>query len=239
MCFKLWMCKGSLIHVPCSRVIHLSKSFSAHRGVNTAGDYFAYNLKRVAEVWMDDYKKLFYKTDQARYDKIDAGDLTEELSVKKRLNCKPFQYYLDEVAPQILELYPLEPFYYAMGSLQLLENKKCLKNHGYNIAATLVNCTEASNFTLNIEQSIRFNDNSDQCLDSGRLVFFNCHHMKTTQQFIYNSKTNQFKNPYSLKCLAGKDENVFMENCNENVNGQKWKWSVENSTALENLNKMF
>lgn len=238
MCFKLWMCNGSLIHVPCSRVIHLSKTFSAHRAVPTVGDYFSYNLKRVAEVWLDDYKKFFYKTDQARYDAIDAGDLTEELNIKKKLKCKPFQYYLDEVTPEILQLYPLEPRYYATGFLQLIENQKCLKINGFQTTPLLVNCTQASNFTLTMEQTLRFNDNSDQCLDTGSFVFINCHHMKGSQQWIYNLTSQQIKNPPTNRCLTGKDEKVTLESCNESLGGQKWKWTTENSTALNDLIKI-
>lgn len=238
MCFKLWMCNGSLMHVPCSRVIHLSKIFSAHRNVNYAGDYFAYNLKRVAEVWLDDYKKYFYRTDQARYDAIDAGDLTDELNIKKKLQCKPFQYYLDEIAPEILQLYPLVPCYYAGGNIQSLENQKCLKINGFRLNPILTNCSVASNFTLTIEQSLRFNDNSDQCLDGGTFVFQNCHHMKGSQHWIYNSTSQQIKNPPSEKCLTEKEGNVLLELCNENLLGQKWKWTVENSTALEIMLKL-
>lgn len=235
MCFKLWLCNGSMIHVPCSRVIHLSKRFSAHRNVNYAGDYFSYNLKRVAEVWMDDYKKYFYRTDQERYDAIDAGDLTAELTIKEKLKCKPFKYYLDEIAPEILKLYPLVPCYYAMGFLQLKNSEKCLKMKTYQDSLTLTNCTEASNFTLTIEQSIRFNDNNDQCLDGGEFNFQNCHHMKGNQHWIYNITTHQIKNPFMDKCLTAMNEKLTLDKCIEDFEGQKWKWTVENSTALENL----
>jgi polypeptide N-acetylgalactosaminyltransferase len=222
------------MHVPCSRVIHLSKTFSAHRNVDYAGDYFSYNLKRVVEVWFDDYKKYFYETDHARYDKIDAGDLTEELKIKEKLKCKNFQYYLDEVAPEILDLYPIVPFYYATGNIQSIENQKCLKINGFQTTPFLINCTEGSNFTLTKEQSVRFNDNNSQCLDGGAFVFSNCHHMKGTQHWIYNVTSQQIKNPPSGKCLMEKEDKVVLESCNESL-GQKWKWTTENSTALENF----
>lgn len=229
------MCNGSLIHVPCSRVIHLSKKFSAYRKVDYAGDYFAYNLKRVAEVWMDDYKQYFYKTDPNRYDKIDAGDLTNELAIKKNLKCKPFKYYLEEVAPKILELYPLVPQYFATGTIQSLGNMKCLKLNTHRTPLRFESCTTASKFTLTFRQSLRFNDNTDQCLESTKLLFDNCYYQNGAQMWIYNITTHQIKTPYGERCLTERDESVLLENCDETMNSQKWKWSVENATALINL----
>jgi polypeptide N-acetylgalactosaminyltransferase len=72
-------------------------------GVN----FFHRNLKRVVEVWFDEYKEMFYKDHPERRD-IDTGDLTEALRIKQKLNCKPFKYYLEVVAPQILERNPVE-----------------------------------------------------------------------------------------------------------------------------------
>lgn len=75
-------------------------------------DYSGRNLKRVAEVWMDDYKNELYLTAPYRYKKIDPGDLTESLARKESLNCKPFQYFLDEIAPEICERFP--PSFYGV-----------------------------------------------------------------------------------------------------------------------------
>ena len=60
------------------------------------------NLKRVVEVWWDEYKFLFYKDHPERLE-IDAGDLSEAIAIREKLNCKPFKYYLESVAPHILE----------------------------------------------------------------------------------------------------------------------------------------
>lgn len=36
-------------------------------------DFIAINYKRVAEVWMDEYKEYFYKRDPERYAKTEIG----------------------------------------------------------------------------------------------------------------------------------------------------------------------
>ena len=56
--FKAWMCGGIIEIAPCSRVGHVFRTWSPYkvdeREINT-------NYKRVAEVWMDEFKYLFYR----------------------------------------------------------------------------------------------------------------------------------------------------------------------------------
>ena len=82
-------------------------------------DFVAHNFKRIAEVWLDEYKENLYKTNPQRYAKVDAGDLTREKMIRKNLNCKPFQYYLEKIAPNMLDSYPyLEHGVFAKGVIQ-------------------------------------------------------------------------------------------------------------------------
>lgn len=41
-------------------------------------DFIAVNYKRVAEVWMDEYKEQLYKRDTFRYNKTDPGENKNE-----------------------------------------------------------------------------------------------------------------------------------------------------------------
>jgi hypothetical protein len=54
---------------------------------------------RLAEVWMDEYKRIFYLV---RPDLIgrDCGDLSSRKEIKKRLNCRSFKWFLDEIFPE-------------------------------------------------------------------------------------------------------------------------------------------
>lgn len=208
-------------------------------------DFIAYNLKRVAEVWLDDYKKYFYRGDPQRYAVIDAGDLTKQFELKKRLNCKPFKYFLDNIATEMLLRYPLEPQYFAAGSLQSLSSKKCmaLTRFKYHEVPSLVDCNydltkplKDSDFILTFEKSIRFNDTNDQCFDSKNARFENCNHQGYFQHWVYKLDTQQIYNPYEKKCLAGdiKNQLVALARCDEKLRNQKWKWGIVNMTALLN-----
>jgi polypeptide N-acetylgalactosaminyltransferase len=63
----------------------------------------------VIEVWFDDkYKEYFYTREPlARY--LDMGDISDQLAMKEKLQCKSFQWYMDNVAYDMVEKYPELP----------------------------------------------------------------------------------------------------------------------------------
>lgn len=67
---------------------------------------------------MDDYKNYIYARDPKRYEKVETGDLSAQLAIKEKLQCKPFSYFVDTVAPDMLDFYPLvDPPPFAKGAV--------------------------------------------------------------------------------------------------------------------------
>ncbi|XP_026680901.1 N-acetylgalactosaminyltransferase 6-like, partial [Diaphorina citri] len=85
------------------------------------------NMRRVAEVWMDEYAEYIYKR-KPHYRSIDPGDLTAQREIRTRLKCKPFKWFIETVAFDLVKKYPpVEPPDFAWGQIssQVLE-KYCV-----------------------------------------------------------------------------------------------------------------
>ncbi|CAJ0941791.1 unnamed protein product, partial [Mesorhabditis belari] len=131
--FRVWMCGGSIEIIPCSHVGHIFRAGHPYDMTGRKGnkDVHGTNSKRLAEVWMDDYKRLFYVHRMGLKDQ-DVGDLTSRHELRKKLQCKSFKWFLDNVIPQ--KFVPDEDVF-AYGNLQTvgglcLDTLQRLENKG-------------------------------------------------------------------------------------------------------------
>lgn len=76
------------------------------------------NLKRVAEVWMDEYAEYIYQR-RPEYRHLSAGDMSAQKELRIRLNCMNFKWFMDKVAWDLPKHYPpVEPPAGAWGEVQ-------------------------------------------------------------------------------------------------------------------------
>uniref|UniRef100_A0A7N8X9R2 Polypeptide N-acetylgalactosaminyltransferase n=1 Tax=Mastacembelus armatus TaxID=205130 RepID=A0A7N8X9R2_9TELE len=97
--FRIWMCGGQLLIIPCSRVGHI---FRKRRPYGSPGgqDTMAHNSLRLAHVWMDEYKEQYLSL-RPELRERDYGDISERVALRKRLQCRSFRWYLDTVYPEM------------------------------------------------------------------------------------------------------------------------------------------
>ncbi|KAH3814979.1 polypeptide N-acetylgalactosaminyltransferase 13-like [Dreissena polymorpha] len=135
--WRVWLCGGRMLHVPCSRVGHIARTQPYHfpHGRQATENR---NYKRAVEVWMDGYKEYVYEANP-EIKTADAGDLTERLALKERLQCRPFRWFLENVWPELLVY---KEYNTAWGYVENTadDQHRCLDNNGYlfSLGAPLV-----------------------------------------------------------------------------------------------------
>ncbi|NXO61907.1 GALT6 acetylgalactosaminyltransferase, partial [Phainopepla nitens] len=92
------------------------------------------NQVRLAEVWRDDYKEIFYRRNQQASQMAREktfGDITERRRLRERLHCRNFTWYLQNIYPEMF-VPDLTPTFY--GAIKNEGTKSCLdvgeNNHG-------------------------------------------------------------------------------------------------------------
>ncbi|EHH17879.1 hypothetical protein EGK_14362 [Macaca mulatta] len=94
----IWMCGGQLFIIPCSRVGHISKKQT--RKTSAIISATIHNYLRLVHVWLDEYKEQFFlRKPGLKY--VTYGNIHERVQLRKRLGCKSFQWYLDNVFPEL------------------------------------------------------------------------------------------------------------------------------------------
>ncbi|CAF1268604.1 unnamed protein product [Didymodactylos carnosus] len=236
MSFRIWMCGGELVTAPCSHVGHIFRKRSPYKwlpGVNVVKK----NAVRVAEVWLDDYKKYYYE--RFNYDLGEYGDVTSRKLLRQKLGCKSFKWFLENIYPE--QFIPGDAI--ASGDIRNAAASYCVDgstdHKNYHKPVIGYPChSQGGNqfFMLSKLGEIR---RDDGCLDfSGGLhqagkddtiIVYPCHGMKGNQYWVYkevNLINGQLFHQVSSLCMALSDDNkhIIMDKCDEADSRLTWHW---------------
>lgn len=101
--FQIWMCGGSLEVMPCSRVGHIFRYARPYGSPNNT-DTASINSMRTVAVWFDEYQEKFYSKKPWLEGRA-YGDVTERVELRKKLNCSNFDWYINNVFPELKSLW--------------------------------------------------------------------------------------------------------------------------------------
>lgn len=237
MSFRIWMCGGTVETIPCSRVGHIFRSFHPYSFPNHK-DTHGINTARTVEVWMDEYKTLFYMH-RPDLRMANIGDLTERKSLRKRLKCKSFKWYLENIYP---DKFVLNEKVQAYGRARNPATNMCFDTlqHGedsdYSLGVYI--CHEkifsSQLFSLSDSAEIRREEVCATVTSSYDIRMERCYPADT--QLWKMTKYGQLRNDVSELCLDAQDlemgQTLKAAKCSMTPT-QIWTWDHYSASALK------
>eukprot|EP00096_Caligus_rogercresseyi_P014556 TRINITY_DN7060_c0_g1_i1.p1 TRINITY_DN7060_c0_g1~~TRINITY_DN7060_c0_g1_i1.p1 ORF type:complete len:642 (+),score=101.97 TRINITY_DN7060_c0_g1_i1:438-2363(+) len=220
--FRVWMCGGSLEIIPCSRVGHVFRKRRPYGQDDT--DSMISNSLRVAHVWMDKYIDKYYEVYPSAKG-MHYGDVSRRKALRAQLNCKSFQWYLDNIYPDIIQApsqrnkdtkfipwNKRERFYVKKLQISLRGAKLCLSGVDHTLKKSYLElqpCTTAGS-TSPPSQSW---------------------HLTNRTELVLNK----------LLCLDAESKNrrPRLMKCHELGDGQEWKFRELDSSMINKLSAIY
>ncbi|KAG1650392.1 N-acetylgalactosaminyltransferase 7 [Nymphon striatum] len=229
--FKIWQCGGSIVWVPCSRVGHIYRGFMPYSfgklGEKAKGPLVQLNYKRVVDVWMDEYKENFYAREPLSR-KYDAGDISQQIALRKKLKCKPFSWFMKNVAYDVLDKYPLQPKNLYWGEIRSMSNGACVDSMGMSPPRVIStsHCHGAGGsqyFRLNAEGQLGV---GERCIeaDSTNIKLAYCHLGRVNGPWSYDADSKTIIHTKLKKCMevSKNSASIKLRFCNSQSDAQKW-----------------
>ncbi|XP_019635133.1 PREDICTED: polypeptide N-acetylgalactosaminyltransferase 13-like isoform X2 [Branchiostoma belcheri] len=226
--FRIWQCGGTLEIVTCSHVGHVFRKATPYTFPGGTGQIINKNNRRLAEVWMDNFKDFFYIISPG-VTKVDYGDVTGRKELRDKLNCKPFKWYLENIYPDS----QIPTSYHSLGEIRNIDSNQCVDNMARkeNEKVGIFSCHGMGGnqvFSYTKEKELR---TDDLCLDvskpGGPVMLFKCHHLGGNQLWEYDEKIQLLKHVNSNQCLdkphAGSPQEPSMQPCDPGKTSQHWQ----------------
>nr|XP_033771636.1 polypeptide N-acetylgalactosaminyltransferase 6-like [Geotrypetes seraphini] len=239
MSLRVWMCGGKLEIVPCSVVGHVYRIESPHT-FPEGRSVVSRNLVRLAEVWMDEYKMLFYHRhmEAARIFKEKSyGDLSQRHQLREQLGCKSFSWYMKTVRPDFF-IPELNPRFY--GAVLNSGLKMCLDVSELDDGKAQVGLRKCHGnpdmqyFEYTSLNEIRHNIDSELCLSVAHstLILEPCvdqdgeRNVPPHQAFSYEKDSLLRSQKFGL-CIEALNYALFLASCNSEESTQVWVFMPE------------
>ncbi|KAJ1614726.1 membrane-associated protein [Cryptosporidium canis] len=205
--FRVWLCGGEIHVVRNSLVGHIFDRSNLNKRNNDFEykkmliDNMNSNHQRAAFVWLSEQ---FYETYFKNYHVMGylpasfTKGLTERLSIKHTLKCKPFEWYVEKFRPAFERQREL---YYSFHHIQHLKSRLCLsiRSKVYDLTNT-----ENKNY-FEIPMTVVPNDvssyNIKRTIDYEILALDTCNYLDEAQKWAFILGNRMLYNYKSRKCL--------------------------------------
>jgi len=122
--FRVWMCGGTLLIVPCSHVGHVFRKKTPYKYPDGLQKTVNRNTRRLIDVWTDEYVNYFHATILSA-SSVEPGDVSSREKLKKDLGCKSFKWYLENIYPEA----PVPVDYVYVGAIRSETVSLCIDSY--------------------------------------------------------------------------------------------------------------
>lgn len=201
---------------------------------------------------MDEYKNYIYERRRGVFEEVDEGDLTAQKDLRQKLKCKPFKWFMEVIAFDLLKEHPpVEPPEYAYGVIQNVAvpnfcvdsmNNPLYSSVGlYSCAENLTNPQSNQNFALTWRRDLRFRS-TYTCLEvqnrdkNAAVSMWTCHGERGNQFWYYDRKNKWIVyEENGNRCLEASQNQfeVYLNICEKGNSYMQWNFGMVNNTALD------
>ncbi|XP_031627251.1 polypeptide N-acetylgalactosaminyltransferase 13-like [Contarinia nasturtii] len=222
LAWRTWMCGGSMEILPCSRIGHLFR-ISTYSFDGNEYDIKTRNNNRLIEVWMDEFKDYIYAAYPSSK-KVSPGDLTERKNLRKRLKCKSFRWYLQNVYPESVWLKE----YTMMGNIKSVVENKCLDSNAGQLIYQCHGLGGTQFFALT--KSGQFVTVEEMCVgvskENRSVILIQCAEEDKSQLWNYNKEMQWIRHNESELCMKNNQTSVILEKCSTTDIRLKWEYKT-------------
>lgn len=225
--FKTWMCGGSLEIVPCSRVGHVFRKTHPYSFPDGNINTYLKNSRRIAEVWLDEYKRFFYEARPSAKERL-IGSIQEQKDQRLQLNCKSFKWYLDNVYSDLKVPNGDDLAYGQLKQSDMCLDAENLKRNQQIKYFPCINGKPSQEWSYTKDGAIR---GSDFCLapnfkqPNKPIMVEKC--MNQMHQ-LWMRKGRSLIHRSSMLCLDSQNvKGIMIAKCRHNSFSQQWDFSVE------------
>lgn len=221
--FRIWQCGGTLECMPCSRIHHIFRK--GGHAYSLPPGHVAKNKLRTAAIWMDEYAFIVREAIGATDPSTDIGPLDHMLELRRKLNCKSFDWFLKNVYPEgiITDRSDIR----ALGEVKNPETNQCLDTMQRSWADAKIGVYGCHGhgsqrfLWLAKTKELRPVSNLELCLTSRQSISW-CENNHDVN-FDYDNVSQTFRNIRTNKCLhVGDGNNLLYLECNPSEPRQKW-----------------